>query len=93
MTKICLVFAAARFASHLSKPLSWKIRNIAADEAEIMFGMLDQDGSDTISREEFKNFGFATMLQFTKVEENENFIERHFPHVTTSGWYQVSMEG
>ena len=65
-----------------------EIHSLSADEAKVVFGLLDKDGSNTITIEEFKEFGKLFLLEFTHSSAYETFVERHFPMLNASPEYK-----
>jgi two pore calcium channel protein, plant len=47
-----------------------------------------QDGSSTISREEFMDFGNVLLLEFTKASDYATFVETRFPKLFATRAYQ-----
>mmetsp|Transcript_12926 Transcript_12926/g.30210 ORF Transcript_12926/g.30210 Transcript_12926/m.30210 type:complete len:840 (+) Transcript_12926:141-2660(+) len=66
-----------------------EIDNLSKDEKGIIFGFLDMDGSSFISKDEFLRFGTILLLRLTKKSDYVTFIQRHFPLVYESSWYQA----
>ena len=65
-----------------------EIQRLSKDERGILFAFLDKDGSSTISLDEFLDFGKILLLQLTKQSDYATFVERQFPRVYESHWYQ-----
>ena len=65
-----------------------EMRTLKGDEAKILFGFLDKDGSSAINLEEFQDFGAVFLLEFTKQSDYETFVEIRFPKLFASHWYQ-----
>eukprot|EP00934_Nitzschia_sp_Nitz4_P005854 Nitzschia sp. Nitz4//scaffold205_size38804//23986//26605//NITZ4_007646-RA/size38804-processed-gene-0.7-mRNA-1//1//CDS//3329541519//5844//frame0 len=65
-----------------------EIRELTGDETKLLFGFLDRDGSSMISLEEFRDFGSVLLLEFTKESDYQTIVERNFPTVFHSHWYQ-----
>eukprot|EP00536_Pseudo-nitzschia_multiseries_P001386 jgi/Psemu1/181049/e_gw1.18.17.1 len=65
-----------------------EIDSLSIDEKGIIFGFLDRDGSSSISKDEFLDFGTILLLRLTKQSDYETFVERHLPKVNESKWYQ-----
>lgn len=65
-----------------------EIRRLSDDEAKLLFGFLDKDGSSKITLDEFQDFGSVLLLEFTSEAAYETFVQRFFPKIFNSGWYQ-----
>lgn len=65
-----------------------EIRRLDKDEANMLFGFLDKDGSSTITIDEFHDFGNVLLLEFTKESDYETIVERFFPKMYQSHWWQ-----
>ena len=65
-----------------------EINTLDGDQARIVFGLLDKDGSSTITLDEFKRMGKLLLLEFTKESEYTTFVEAHLPRVYESDWYK-----
>ena len=65
-----------------------EIRRLDKDEANLLFGFLDKDGSSTITMDEFLGFGNVLLLEFTKESDYETIVQRFLPKVYHSGWWQ-----
>lgn len=63
---------------------------IPRDEAKLLFALLDKDGSNKISEEEFMNFTNVLLVEFDRADLYETFIQRRFPAIYNSAPYQVS---
>ena len=59
------------------------------EDAELLFALLDQDGSSTISPEEFMNFGQVLLLEFVRVSEYASWVEVYCPKLYQSEGYQT----
>jgi len=64
-----------------------EIRKITENDANIMFALLDQDGSETIDLKEFYNFGTVILLQF-KDFSRRTWFEYTFPTISCTSYYQ-----
>mmetsp|Transcript_24684 Transcript_24684/g.52595 ORF Transcript_24684/g.52595 Transcript_24684/m.52595 type:complete len:439 (+) Transcript_24684:144-1460(+) len=65
-----------------------EIKKLSKAERGIIFGFLDKDGSSTISLEEFLGFGNVLLLKLTRQSDYATFVERNFPGVFQTDWYQ-----
>ena len=65
-----------------------EIDALSETEKSILFGFLDRDGSSDVSLDEFLDFGKILLLKLTKQSDYHSFVERHFPEVNESDWYQ-----
>ena len=66
-----------------------EIRGLSRDEEAILFAVLDRDGSNTISRDEFLNFGLVLLLSLSKRSEYMTFVEAHLPKMWNFPVYQA----
>ena len=66
-----------------------EIRGLSRDEEAILFAVLDKDGSNSISRDEFLNFGLVLLLSLSKRSEYMTFVEAHLPKLWNSPVYQA----
>ena len=66
-----------------------EIQRLSKDERGIIFAFLDKDGSSSISRNEFLDFGTILLLQLTKQSDYATFVELKLPHVHQSNWFQT----
>ena len=64
-------------------------RTIPPDEAFLLFAVLDKDGTSLINIEEFLDFGNVMLLKFVDEERYKSLMERYFPQVYASQWYQA----
>ncbi len=55
----------------------------------ILFAFLDRDGSNSINREEFLDFGSVLLLNLSKHSDYATFVETHLPSVFRSNFYQA----
>ncbi len=65
-----------------------EIQRLSKEERGIIFAFLDRDGSSTISRDEFLDFGKILLLRLTKQSDYATFVERNLPYVHQTIWYQ-----
>ena len=65
-----------------------EVRFIPDAEAEILFAILDRDGTEDISEDEFMSFCEVMLLQFEQAAAYLTFVERHFPDFFNSRYYQ-----
>lgn len=65
-----------------------EIQRLSEVERGIIFAFLDKDGSSTISRDEFLDFGKILLLKLTKQSDYATFVEQEFPNVHHSHWFQ-----
>jgi two pore calcium channel protein, plant len=64
-----------------------EFRRLTEDDTNLLFAILDRDGSSTISEEEFMEFGNVLMLEFFKASDYATFVEVHYPMFFRSdGW-------
>ena len=68
-------------------------RKIPDDDAKLLFAILDKDGSNFISEEEFMNFGTVMVLQFDRADSYVTCVEKHFNTFYNSVGYQVRANG
>ena len=64
-------------------------RTIPDDEAKLLFALLDKDGSNQISKDEFMNFGKVMLVEFEKSDAYTTSVEAYFPSLYSSRGYQV----
>jgi len=62
---------------------------LSETDRSIFFAFLDRDGSSDVSLDEFLDFGHVLLLKLTKQSDYHTFVERHFPKVNDSNWYQA----
>lgn len=67
----------------------FEFRTIPDDDAKLLFALLDKDGSNKISEDEFMNFGKVMLVEFDRADTYETFVEKHFPRLFNSARYQV----
>eukprot|EP00521_Asterionellopsis_glacialis_P014788 CAMPEP_0195301872 /NCGR_PEP_ID=MMETSP0707-20130614/30087_1 /TAXON_ID=33640 /ORGANISM="Asterionellopsis glacialis, Strain CCMP134" /LENGTH=536 /DNA_ID=CAMNT_0040364959 /DNA_START=53 /DNA_END=1666 /DNA_ORIENTATION=- len=65
-----------------------QLREIPENEAKILFGFLDKDGTEKISEEEFMDFCNVMLLKFEKSSLYKSVIELHFPNFYKSKIWQ-----
>jgi len=65
-----------------------EIRKVPDEECRILFAILDKDGDQLITEEEFMSFGVILLLKFEKESTYVTFIETVFPVVYKSVSYQ-----
>lgn len=66
-----------------------EIRQLNEEEAKIIFGFLDKDGSSTITLEEFLGFGNVLLLEFTKQSAYVTMVEVLFPRFYNGRLWQI----
>lgn len=64
-----------------------EIKAMSSDEQSIFFALLDKDGSDSISLEEFLDFGLVLLLNLQNESDYTTFVETRLPSVYHSRWY------
>lgn len=64
------------------------MRYIKEDEMEILFNILDNDGSNTVSEEEFLDFHQVMLLELRKVGGENTVLNYLFPNLTDTEWYE-----
>jgi hypothetical protein len=64
------------------------IRTLSGDDTKLLFAILDRDGSDSITEEEFMEFGQVLLLEFVKTSDYATFVEVNFPNIFRADWYQ-----
>jgi len=64
------------------------IKYINDVSAGLLFAILDRDGTDQLSLEEFENFCEAMLLEFERIENYMSFFERWFPATYESPSFQ-----
>lgn len=64
-----------------------EFRRLSDDDTQILFAILDRDGSSLISEEEFMDFGSVLLLDLVKSSDYATFVEARFPRLFRSdGW-------
>jgi len=53
-------------------------------KSEILFALVDQDGSSTIDKKEFMEFSKVMLVKFSRHSVQPIFIEKYFPHTFES---------
>eukprot|EP00584_Thalassiosira_punctigera_P014654 CAMPEP_0172548632 /NCGR_PEP_ID=MMETSP1067-20121228/17872_1 /TAXON_ID=265564 ORGANISM="Thalassiosira punctigera, Strain Tpunct2005C2" /NCGR_SAMPLE_ID=MMETSP1067 /ASSEMBLY_ACC=CAM_ASM_000444 /LENGTH=816 /DNA_ID=CAMNT_0013335873 /DNA_START=47 /DNA_END=2497 /DNA_ORIENTATION=+ len=66
-----------------------EIQGLAADEMAIMYAILDKDGSNCISLDEFLGFGSVLLIKLSKSSDYATFVETHLPSIFGSSFYQT----
>jgi two pore calcium channel protein len=66
-----------------------ELRTIPLDEAKLLFAILDKDGTETISKKEFMDFGNILLLEFERISLHKHLIERCFPRLFVSDGYKA----
>ena len=66
-----------------------EIRTLSNEETMILFGFLDQDGSSTITLDEFLEFGNVLLLEFIKASDYTTYVEQNYPDLFKSRPYQA----
>lgn len=56
-----------------------EFRTLSDSDTKLLFAILDQDGSSTITEDEFMNFGNVLLLEFVKESDYASFVEVYFP--------------
>ena len=64
-------------------------RTIPEDDAKLLFALLDKDGSNQISEDEFMNFGRVMAVEFVRADSYQPYVEKHYPALFNSAGYQV----
>eukprot|EP00547_Thalassionema_nitzschioides_P003031 CAMPEP_0194206606 /NCGR_PEP_ID=MMETSP0156-20130528/5581_1 /TAXON_ID=33649 /ORGANISM="Thalassionema nitzschioides, Strain L26-B" /LENGTH=818 /DNA_ID=CAMNT_0038933165 /DNA_START=52 /DNA_END=2508 /DNA_ORIENTATION=- len=65
-----------------------ELRTIPEDEAKLLFAILDRDGSGTISKKEFLEFGNVLLLEFEKVDSFKPLLKKCAPRIYNSRSFQ-----
>lgn len=68
-----------------------EFRTIPNDDCQLLFALLDKDGSNKISEDEWMNFAKVMSVEFVKADQYETLVQKRFPEVFNSAWYQVRM--
>ena len=58
-------------------------------KSEILFALVDQDGSSTIDKDEFMHFSKVMLIEFKRHSVQPIFIEKYFPHTFESTGFKV----
>lgn len=69
-----------------------EIHKLGRDEAKLLFGFLDKDGNQSVTFEEFQEFGILLLVEFTKQSDYATFVEVNLPTVAQSSWYKSLCE-
>lgn len=64
-----------------------KVNIMSSEEKSIIFALLDKDGSDSISLEEFLDFGLVLLLTLSEESDYVTLVETMLPSVYRSQWY------
>ncbi len=64
-----------------------KVNTMSSEEKSIVFALLDKDGSDSISLEEFQDFGVVLLLAVSAESDYVTLVETMLPSVYRSQWY------
>jgi two pore calcium channel protein, plant len=56
-----------------------EFRTLSDDDTKLLFAVLDRDGNNSISEEEFMEFGNVLLLEFVNANEYMSVIERNYP--------------
>jgi len=65
-----------------------EVRHISSRDQELLFAILDRDGSGIISKAEFLDFGSIILLEFVHEEELASFVQLQFPTLYHTPKYQ-----
>lgn len=64
-----------------------KVNTMSSEEKSILFALLDKDGSDSISLEEFLDFGLVLLFTLSEESDYVTLVETMLPSVYRSQWY------
>jgi two pore calcium channel protein, plant len=56
-----------------------EFRTLSDDDTKLLFAILDRDGNNSVSEEEFMDFGNVLLLEFVNAKEYTSVIERNYP--------------
>jgi two pore calcium channel protein, plant len=56
-----------------------EFRTLSDDDTKLLFAVLDRDGNNSVSEEEFMDFGNVLLLEFVNAKEYTSVIERNYP--------------
>lgn len=65
-----------------------ELRTIPEDEAKLLFAILDRDGSGTINKKEFLEFGNVLLLEFEKIHNVKPLLQKYAPQFYNSRPFQ-----
>jgi len=65
-----------------------EVKYIDDKTAELIFSVLDNDGSDRVSLDEFMEFGYIMMFKFQSADIYITFMEQNFPGIYRTTWFQ-----
>ncbi|KAL7551472.1 hypothetical protein ACHAWF_014665 [Thalassiosira exigua] len=66
-----------------------EVRGLSKEEMAIMYALMDKDGDNEISRDEFSSFGSVLLLKLAKKSDYATAVETHFPSLFRSDSYQT----
>lgn len=78
---------------NISRRLCHKSRDVSPERAELLFAILDKDGNNEIDEGEFLHLGHVMLLEFERADAYKTYVERSFPSIYHSSWFQVSFNG
>uniref|UniRef100_A0A7S4S586 EF-hand domain-containing protein n=2 Tax=Ditylum brightwellii TaxID=49249 RepID=A0A7S4S586_9STRA len=64
------------------------VRRIPQEKAELLFAILDKDGSSQIEEDEFMSFCDVLLLEFEEASAYKTMIESCCPKMYTSSWFK-----
>ncbi len=64
-----------------------KVITMSSEEKCILYALLDKDGSDSVSLEEFRDFGLVLLFTLSKESDYVTLVETMLPSVYRSQWY------
>eukprot|EP00557_Chaetoceros_sp_GSL56_P008415 CAMPEP_0176506338 /NCGR_PEP_ID=MMETSP0200_2-20121128/16977_1 /TAXON_ID=947934 /ORGANISM="Chaetoceros sp., Strain GSL56" /LENGTH=835 /DNA_ID=CAMNT_0017905957 /DNA_START=250 /DNA_END=2757 /DNA_ORIENTATION=+ len=65
-----------------------EIGAVEEERAELIFAILDKDGSEKLELNEFLYFGQAMLLEFEEFANYKSFVEKYFPALLESEFYK-----
>lgn len=66
-----------------------EFRTIPPDEAKLLFAILDKDGSNSISKDEFMDFANVLLLEFEKITVQMTLFQKLFPTIFHSSRFNA----
>jgi len=66
-----------------------EVDSIPQEEAELLFAVLDKDGSEKLEIDEFILFGQVMLLEFEEFSKYGSSVEKYFPRVLESPTYII----
>lgn len=65
-----------------------EFRTLSEDDTKLLFAILDRDGSNVISKEEFMDFGNVLLLEFVNAKVYMSVMEKYYPAFYQGSFWQ-----